>query len=124
MKFPLSSLIVNSMLLSTLVFPAVAAAQAQMPEPDPTMCKVMRPQEYIPAGLLASMAYRGAFEKEGIPGYILFVNAFNSGKINAEKIVAAAVKGCVLNNASGMAGFSGYINMVDGQVRTMIRESN
>ncbi len=57
-------------------------------------------------------------------GYILFVNAFNSGKINAEKIVAAAVKGCVLNNETGMAGFSGYINMVDGQVRTMIRESN
>ncbi len=121
MKLNFSVLAVALALTSSAFSPWVASAQ--MPMPDKDAC-VMTPHEHIPSGLLAMMAYRGSFKAEGIPGYNTFVTEFLAGKVTAQDIVEAAVKGCVLDNTSGMAESKGYVSMVDSQVRDMIREMN
>lgn len=61
------------------------------------------------------------FEKEGIPGYNVFETEFSAGNITAEKIVQAAVTGCILSNKYGVPGHDDYINEVKTQIQLMIR---
>lgn len=101
------------------VFPLSANAQV-----DSQSNCVMTPQAYISPNTLAMMAFRGAFEEEGIPGYIVFRTQFNSGSITAEKIVDAAVKGCVLSNRYEMGSNSAYIEDVNEQIQLFLRAQN
>ena len=124
MKINIAIILSFLALSATAIVPSRALADDHsMPDVDESMC-VMEPQEHIPSGLLAMMAYRGAFEKEGIPGYNAFLVGYKSGRITANKIIAAAVKGCVLDNSTGMAETDGYASMVNTQVENLIREMN
>lgn len=95
--------------------------QAQMSTTAPSC--VMEAQPYIPAGTLATMAFRGAFKEEGIPGYGVLQTEFNSGSITAEKIVEAAVKACYLSNKYGMGENPNYVEDVKQQLQFMIQQS-
>lgn len=82
---------------------------------------IQEPQAYIPAGTLAMLAYRGNFEKEGIPGYNVFTTQYKSGQVTAAEIVQAAVSGCVLSNKYGMAEQKNYISDVDEEVQLFLQ---
>ena len=90
MKFTLKTSLVALVIASSMTtLPVTVNAQSPRNNVD---C-VRTPEAYIPAGTLAMMAYRGALEKEGIPGYQTLQIEFRTGKITAEKIVQAAVAG-------------------------------
>ena len=59
---------------------------------------------------------------KGIPGYDVLETEFEAGKITAEKIVQAAVTGCVLSNQYGVAEHDNYVNEVKNQIQLMIEE--
>ena len=82
---------------------------------------VRTPEAYIPAGTLAMMAYRGALEKEGIPGSQKLQLEFRTGKITAEKIVQAAVMGCILSNKYGLADHENYVSDVKKELQALMR---
>ena len=82
---------------------------------------VRTPEAYIPAGTLAMMAYRGALEKEGIPGYQKLQLEFRTGKITAEKIVQAAVMGCILSNEYGLPDHENYVSDVKKELQSLLR---
>jgi hypothetical protein len=82
------------------------------------------PQGYISPELLATMAYRDSFKKEGIPGYGILETEFSAGNITAKDIVEAAVKACVLSNKYGVAMHNDYIGEVKNQLQLMIQANN
>ncbi len=109
------------MATATIVFiPMTVKAQLSLTTPS---C-VREPEAYIAPGTLASMAYRGAFQKEGIPGYQVLETEYEAGKITAQKIVEAAVKGCFLSNKYGVAGYDNYVSEVKNQIELMIQEED
>jgi hypothetical protein len=104
----------------TTFIPMTAKAQFSLTTPG---C-VREPEAYIPAGTLAMMAYRGAFKQEGIPSYEVLETEFGAGKITAEGIVEAAVKGCFLSNKYGIGEHPNYIKEVKEQMQLLIEEDD
>ena len=82
---------------------------------------VQEPQSYISPELLATMAYRESFKKEGIPGYGVLETEFSAGNVTAKDIVQAAVKACVLSNKYGVATHENYVEDVKNQLQLMIQ---
>lgn len=82
---------------------------------------VMTPHDFIQPNSLVMMAYRGAFEEEGIPGYIVFVTGASSGQVTADNIVKAAVEGCVLSDKYSMHTNDNYIADVKDQLNELVR---
>ncbi len=82
---------------------------------------VMTPHDFIQPNSLVMMAYRGAFQKEGIPSYIVFVTEANAGKVTADGIVKAAVEGCVLSDKYGMHTNDNYIADVKSQIQVLLQ---
>ncbi len=113
-KFYLASLMATA---TAAFFPNLVEAQTSQTN---SVC-VFEARPYIPPETLATMAYRGAFKKEGIPGYAVLETEFSAGNITAEKIVQAAVTGCILSNKYGVAGHDDYVNEVKTQLRLLIR---
>ena len=81
------------------------------------------PEDYVSPGTLVTMAYRGAFEEEGIPGYGVLASEVKQGSITAEDIVQEAIKGCVLSNKYGMAENDNYVSDVGDEIEVRIREN-
>lgn len=98
-----------------------AMAQNQTTVVQEASC-IAEPQAYIAPETLAMMAYRGYLEKEGISGYQIFTQQFKTGKITGQKIVDAAVKGCLLSNKYGVAVHDNYAQDVQQQVQRLIQE--
>ena len=82
---------------------------------------IREPEAYITPQTLATMAYHGYLEKEGIPGYLTFASEFIQGKITGEKVVEAAVKGCLLSDKYGVASHSDYSEDVEQQIRSLVQ---
>ncbi|GFE70898.1 hypothetical protein [Chroococcus sp. FPU101] len=106
-------------IVTTVFIPQLANAQATS-EANPSKC-IREPQPYIAPETLASMAYQGYLEKQGIPGYGVFESEFGSGNINAQKVVQAAVAGCLLSDQYGVATHKNYIQEVQEQLEFMIQ---
>ena len=118
MKPKLQLYLASLMAITTVAFfPMAVKAQSSL---DTSGC-VREAEAYIPPGTLAMMAYRGTFEKEGIPGYDVLETEFDAGNITAEKVVQAAVTGCFLSNTYGVAEHDNYISEVKNQIQDMIR---
>ncbi len=118
-------------LLSFLFFATIAnltvyslSIKAQITSVSPESGCVREPQAYISPELLASMASRGTFSKEGIPGALTFETEFKAGNITADKIVQAAMKACILSNTYGVASHKHYVEEVNNQIQLMFRESD
>lgn len=84
---------------------------------------VGEPQSYIPPESLVSMAYQGYLEKQGIPGYEQLELSFQDNKVTGEKIVQAAVAGCLLSDEYGVSSHSNYIKEVQAQLQLLIEEN-
>jgi len=80
-------------------------------------------QDYIPPENLASMAYQGFLEKQGIPGFQTLEMEFQNGDITGEKVVQAAVAGCLLSGDYEISGHSDYIQEVQNQLELLVRQS-
>ncbi|EAZ90910.1 hypothetical protein [Crocosphaera chwakensis] len=125
----MKSMVTKSVLLLSIVTTTAMTllpfdTRSAIAQSDSNANCIMTPQDFIPPNTLAMMAFRGAFEKEGIPGYIVFKTEFNSGQITGDSIVKAAIEGCVLSNKYGMQGNSAYIADVQTQVQDFIRAQN
>ncbi|ACK69991.1 hypothetical protein PCC7424_1551 [Gloeothece citriformis PCC 7424] len=120
LKLPFTLMVILATTAMTLIPSNVKAQSVTVAQAN---C-VQEPQAYIPPETLAMMAYRGAFEEEGIPGYTVFATEYNSGKVTAAKIVEAAVNGCVLSNKYGMAEQKNYIADVGQQVQLFLQGRN
>lgn len=99
----------------------IAYAQSQ-PVVEQTGC-VGEPQAYIPPENLVSLAYQGYLEKQGIPGDQQLEANFADGQITGEKIVQAAVAGCLLSDQYGVSNHSNYIKEVETQLQMLIEEN-
>jgi hypothetical protein len=113
-------LILASSLL-TVMLPSTVYSQSS-PVTNQPGC-IRDPQTYIAPENLATMAYQGYLEKQGIPGYETFTVEFESGQITSEKVVQAAVDGCLLSNKYGVPSHSNYIQDVQEQIQLLIDES-
>lgn len=91
------------------------AAQAEMD------CTAMNPRPYVEPSVLATMAYRGAFEKEGIPGYGVLETQVKTGSVSGEEVVAAAIKACYLSNQYGMGQNPNFAKDVENQLKALYR---
>lgn len=98
--------------------------QAQIsPDANPPSC-VGEVPAYISPANLATMAYQGYLEKQGIPGYQVLVTQYGFGKITAAQIVEAAIKGCLLSNKYGVATHKNYVEDLAMQVQILIQENS
>ena len=85
---------------------------------DPSNC-IREPQLYLEPEKLAILAYQGYLKKQGIPGYIAFNTGFASGEITGEKVVIAAIIGCLLSEQSA---HENYIQDVQQQLQLLFQE--
>ncbi len=113
----LSSLITVSMMAA---LPVILNPQAASSQSSQSNC-VRTPEAYIPPQTLAMIAYRGAFKEEGIPSYNVLVTEYKAGNITAEKIVDAAVMGCVLSNKYGVADHDNYVEDLKGAIQDLLQ---
>lgn len=66
---------------------------------------------------LVSLAYRGQFKEQGIPGYNAFITKYATGQVTAEKLVEAAIKADRLSSQA--MNDESYINAVELQLRNL-----
>ncbi|KAM3112962.1 hypothetical protein [Phormidesmis sp. 146-33] len=64
---------------------------------------------------LASMAYRGAFRNQGIPGYGFLIAAHSQGQLSARDIVQAAINTNRL--PAEMLNDQGFLSAVEANLR-------
>ncbi len=77
----------------------------------------MKPVQQTTPINLVSLAYRGYFRNQGIPGYGVLITAYRSGKISAQELVQIAVEA---NRVSAeVLSDSGYINAVEQGLRDL-----
>lgn len=122
-------MILKSLLCSTLSSVAIITSLGIFPlnvnaQTNSQASCVQEPQSYISPELLATMAYRESFKKEGIPGYAVLETEFSAGNITAKDIVQAAIKACVLSNNYGVATHENYVEDVKSQLQSMIQADN
>ncbi|ACB50606.1 unknown [Crocosphaera subtropica ATCC 51142] len=122
-------MILKSLLCSTLSSMAIITSLGIFPlnvnaQTNSQANCVQEPQSYISPELLATMAYRESFKKEGIPGYGVLETEFSAGNITAKDIVQAAIKACVLSNEYGIASHENYVDDVKSQLQSMIQADN
>ncbi|EAZ92405.1 hypothetical protein [Crocosphaera chwakensis] len=99
------------------VFPSNSNVNAQNKQSDWQEDCLMDTEDYVEPNMLAMMAYRGAFEEEGIPGYVKFKTEFRSGDITGEQIVNAAIQNCMLSRRYTLERNSAYVEDVENQVQ-------
>jgi hypothetical protein len=80
---------------------------------------IREPQSYLNPEKLVILAYQGYLKEQGIPGYIAFNMGFASGKITGEKVVKAAIAGCLLSDQSDNEN---YIKDVQQQLQLLFQE--
>jgi hypothetical protein len=90
-------------------------AQAETPKPTTAGKAVSLPE--LSAFDLASLAYRGAFRDQGIPGYAILTEAHRAGRIRAKDLVNAAIKTNRLSNQA--LTDQRYINAIDANLRAL-----
>lgn len=106
-----------SITVVTVLFPALVNSQSNS-EINSSNC-IREPQPYLEPEKLAILAYQGYLKEQGIPGYIAFDTGFASGKITGEKIVKAAIAGCLLSDQSDNED---YIQDVQQQLQLLFQE--
>jgi hypothetical protein len=80
------------------------------------VCGGMTPRPYVEANVLANMAFRGAFQDQGIPSSTRLGTELGSGKVSGEDIVQAAVEACYLSDEYGMNKNSNFAKEVERQL--------
>ncbi len=108
--------LVLSTLTSLTLMPSIVQAQS------PSSCVGEVPPYLAPANL-AMMAYQGYLEKQGIPGYQVFQEQYRFGKLTANQIVQAAIKGCLLSDKYGVASDPDYVEDLAMQVQILVEEN-
>ena len=76
--------------------------------------------DHLPAGTLATMAYQGFLEKQGIPSSAALKTGIESGKVTARQIVEAAIAGCLFSDKYNLSENQGYIGNVNLQLRSLM----
>ena len=90
----------------------VAIARAEAPKSAPETKAISMPA--MSAFDLASLAYRGYFRDQGIPGYATLSEAHRAGRIRAKDIVSAAIK---MNRVPEQAlSDRSYLNAIDSNL--------
>jgi hypothetical protein len=74
------------MMKAIILIGAIALAQPAVASNIPSA----RPSSLTPSALV-TMAYRGQFSNQGIPGYTAFLSKYTLGRIDAKHIVQAAI---------------------------------
>jgi|GEM_PF-5207626 len=118
-QLPLTLIFVG--IIGNLTFFSMPVKAQSSSMPSQSKC-VMTPEAYISPNLMANMAYRGTYSKEGIPGYQIFISEYNSGHITATQIVQAAMKACFLSDQYDMANQQKYIEAVDNQIKFLVEQ--
>ncbi len=114
--FTMRRLIFGSLSLLLMSAATAPAIKAQQPVAiDPVEAGVIRSyvQQTTPVNLV-SLAYRGYFKNQGIPGYGVLIAAYKSGKITAQEIVQVAVEANRL--PAEVLSDSGYVNAVEQEL--------
>jgi hypothetical protein len=88
---------------------------AETPKPTTEGKAVSVPE--LSAFDLASLAYRGYFRDQGIPGYAILTEAHRAGRIRAKDVVNAAIKTNRLSNQA--LTDQRYINAIDANLRAL-----
>lgn len=115
MKFLiLSSLSV--LLVSAATAPTLRAETAAV---NPTTNSTATISQLNPFNLV-HLAYRGYFRDQGIPGYIAFLSAYETGKISSKDLVQSAVKKNKLS--SKVLDDRGYLRAVEAHLERLRRD--
>lgn len=115
MKFMiLSSLSV--LLISAATAPTLRAETAAF---NPTASTTTNTSQLNPFNLV-HLAYRGYFRDQGIPGYIAFLSAYETGKISSKDLVQSAVKKNKLS--SQVLDDQGYLRAVEAHLERLRRD--
>ncbi len=75
---------------------------------------------YLPAGRLATLAYQGFLEKQGIPSSAALKTGIESGRVTARQIVEAAIAGCLFSDEYNLSKNDKYIGDVNRQLRGLM----
>ncbi len=103
------------LVLITSIFTILFALSVKV-EPN---CNGMTPRPYVEPITLANMAFRGAFQEQGIPSSAQLGNEFRSGGVTGQDIVQAAIDSCYLNNDYGMETNPNFARDVESQLEAI-----
>lgn len=103
---------------TTLIVSDLAHSQTS-PEVNAPQC-VRLPRSYIEPERLAELTYHGFLKAQGIPGYNGFYSKFATGQLTGEKVIKAAIAGCLLNSK---ANNEPYIYAVQQQLQLLFQEN-
>lgn len=85
------------------------------------MCGGMTPRSYVEPSILANMAFRGAFQDQGIPGSTKLETELKAGGVSGADIVAAAVEACYLNDEYGMKTNRNFTRNVEMELEAIYK---
>ncbi|MEL4896146.1 hypothetical protein [Crocosphaera sp. Alani8] len=122
MKLKWQSYPASLLIAATSMILLPIGVKAEVPQTN-SNCSLEAQSDIAPQ-TLATMAYRGDFKKEGIPGYYVLETEFSAGKITAKEIVQAAVNACVLRPQYDVARHNDYVNQVKNEIELMIQEED
>ena len=108
----------SALLMSVAISPAVRAetmtTNTTQTSSDSSNARVITPFN------LVSLAYRGAFEDQGIPSYGTFLTAYRFRALSGKDIVQGAIAAKRLSPQ--VLSDQGYMNAVDAQIENLAAE--
>jgi hypothetical protein len=104
------------LVLITSVLTTTSLTLSVKAEPN---CNGMTPRPYVEPTTLANMAFRGAFQEQGIPSSAQLGNELGTGKVTGQDIVQAAIDSCYLSNDYGMGTNPNFARDVESQLEAI-----
>lgn len=107
--------------LAVPVFSSVFVGLTSFSVEAKPVCGGMTPRPYVEPNVLANMAFRGAFQDQGIPSYTTLGTELQTGKVSGEDVVKAAVEACYISDEYGMNENTNFAKDVEAQLEAIYK---